>query len=76
MKPTFYSGISEGVNLLYPKILAAAEKDSSITTLYEGFPFLFNPICERPKIIQEYSILKKIILITISTHPNILSINF
>ena len=51
MKPTFYSELSEGANILHQQILAAAGKNSEIRTLYKGCQLLFSPLIERPKIL-------------------------
>ena len=51
MKPTFYSELSEGANILHQQILAASGKNSEIRTLYKGCQLLFSPLIERPKIL-------------------------
>ena len=51
MKPTFYSELSEGANILHQQILAASGKNSEIRTLYKGCQLLFSPLFERPKIL-------------------------
>lgn len=51
MKPTFYSEISEGTNLLHHQILAASGKNPEIKSLYKGSQLLFSPLLQRPKIL-------------------------
>ncbi|TRO66965.1 hypothetical protein [Christiangramia sabulilitoris] len=51
MKPTNYSEISEGANLLHQQILAAGRENPEIKALYKGCQLLFSPLQERPKIL-------------------------
>ena len=47
MKPTYYSEVSEGANLVHQQILAAARKNPEIRTLYKGCQLLFRLLLEK-----------------------------
>ena len=51
MKPTNYSEISDGANLLHQQILTAGRNNSEIKSLYKGCQLLFSPLLHQPKIL-------------------------